>query len=67
MASVEIFKELQSDRENSHCFDCGRSGAQWASINNSIFMCFDFLKIVTAIISSDRVTSKKDENNVFLL
>lgn len=41
MASAEIFKELQSEKENFHCFDCNRSGAQWASINNSIFLCFD--------------------------
>ncbi|OMJ70293.1 hypothetical protein SteCoe_31759 [Stentor coeruleus] len=41
MASGEIFRELQSDKENFHCFDCKRSGAQWASVNNSIFLCFD--------------------------
>ena len=41
MASAEIFRELQADKENFQCFDCGRSGAQWASVNNSIFLCFD--------------------------
>ena len=41
MASAEIFKELQSEKENTYCFDCRRSGAQWASVNNSIFLCFD--------------------------
>jgi Putative GTPase activating protein for Arf len=41
MASAEIFRELQSDKENSHCFDCKRAGAQWASVNNAIFLCFD--------------------------
>lgn len=41
MASGEIFRELQSDKENFHCFDCKRSGAQWSSVNNSIFLCFD--------------------------
>ena len=41
MASAEIFRELQSEKDNSQCFDCNRSGAQWASVNNSIFLCFD--------------------------
>ena len=41
MASGEIFKELQAEKENYYCFDCGRSGAQWASVNNGIFLCFD--------------------------
>lgn len=41
MAAIDFFKELQSDRDNFLCFDCNRSGAQWASINNGIFLCFD--------------------------
>lgn len=41
MASTEIFKELLSEKENFHCFDCSRNGAQWASVNNGIFICFD--------------------------
>lgn len=41
MVSTDIFRELQSDKENSHCFDCSRSGAQWTSVNNAIFLCFD--------------------------
>ncbi|OMJ85577.1 hypothetical protein SteCoe_13052 [Stentor coeruleus] len=41
MASTEIFRELQTDKENTQCFDCSRIGAQWASVNNGIFLCFD--------------------------
>jgi hypothetical protein len=40
-ASQAFFRELQSDKDNFQCFDCNRNGAQWASINNSIFLCFD--------------------------
>ena len=41
MAAADFFRELQSDRDNFLCFDCNRSGAQWASVNNGIFICFD--------------------------
>ena len=33
------FKEILQDPENLCCFDCGKTPAQWASINNSIFLC----------------------------
>lgn len=41
MSSGDFFRELQSDKENFHCFDCNRAGAQWCSVNNGIFICFD--------------------------
>ena len=34
------FKEILQDPENLCCFDCGKTPAQWASINNSIFYAF---------------------------
>jgi len=33
------FKEILQDNENLYCFDCGKTPAQWASINNSVFLC----------------------------
>lgn len=41
MSSADFFRELQSDKENFNCFDCNRTGAQWCSVNNGIFLCFD--------------------------
>lgn len=35
------FEELLKDTENTFCFDCGKQPAQWASINNSVYLCID--------------------------
>ena len=41
MSSTDTFRELQSNKENSRCVDCGRSSAQWASVNHGIFICLE--------------------------
>lgn len=41
MSTDQIFRQLQSDRDNSRCFDCGRSVAQWASVNHGIYVCME--------------------------
>jgi hypothetical protein len=41
MSADQIFRQLQSDRDNSRCFDCGRSVAQWASVNHGIYLCLE--------------------------
>jgi hypothetical protein len=33
------FEGLLKDTENANCFDCGKSPAQWASVNNAIYLC----------------------------
>jgi ADP-ribosylation factor GTPase-activating protein 2/3 len=35
------FEELMKVPDNQICFDCGKSQSSWASVNNSIFLCFD--------------------------
>jgi hypothetical protein len=35
------FEELLKNVENLNCFDCGRSPAQWASVNNAIYLCLN--------------------------
>jgi hypothetical protein len=33
------FEILLKDEENLACFDCGKTPAQWASVNNAIYLC----------------------------
>lgn len=35
------FEELLKDNENTFCFDCGKQPAQWASINNAVYLCIE--------------------------
>lgn len=35
----KAFIELMKDKNNNFCFDCGRQPAEWASINNGIYLC----------------------------
>jgi hypothetical protein len=35
------FEELLKDEENLSCFDCRRNPAQWASVNNAIYLCLN--------------------------
>ena len=41
MSSESIFRQLLADRDNSRCFDCYRSVAQWASVSHGIFVCLE--------------------------
>jgi hypothetical protein len=41
MSATEIFRELQTNKENFRCVDCGRSGAQWASVSHGVFICLE--------------------------
>jgi len=41
MSAWEVFRQLQQDRENTRCVDCGRVGPQWASVNLGIFICLE--------------------------
>ena len=41
MSASEVFKELAKDPENRVCVDCGKSGAQWASVSHGILMCLE--------------------------
>lgn len=34
-------EELLKDEENQSCFDCRKSPAQWASVNNAIYLCLN--------------------------
>jgi GTPase-activating protein that regulates ARFs (ADP-ribosylation factors), involved in ARF-mediated vesicular transport len=40
-STTETFRELQSNKENYRCVDCSRNGAQWASVNNGVFICLE--------------------------
>jgi hypothetical protein len=35
------FEDLLKDEENLSCFDCGKSPAQWASVNNAVYLCLN--------------------------
>ncbi len=35
------FEELLKDEMNLKCFDCARSPAHWASVNNAIYLCLN--------------------------
>lgn len=35
------FEELLKEAENQLCFDCGKTPAHWASVNNAIFLCLN--------------------------
>lgn len=35
------FNILLKDKENLRCFDCSRPRAEWASVNNGIYLCID--------------------------
>ena len=37
--TLMVFKELMEDKANKLCFDCQQANPQWASVNNSIFIC----------------------------
>lgn len=37
----KIIQQLNSEEGNNICFDCDRTPAQWASVNNAIFLCLD--------------------------
>ena len=41
MSATEVFRELQSNKENFRCVDCSRNGAQWASVSHGVFICLD--------------------------
>lgn len=41
MSTSDTFRELQSNKENFRCVDCGRNGAQWASVSHGIFICLE--------------------------
>ena len=41
MSITDTFRELQSNKENFRCVDCGRNGAQWASVSNAVFICLE--------------------------
>lgn len=36
-----IFKDLQSVKENTLCFDCNSKNPKWASVHLGIFICFE--------------------------
>lgn len=47
---MKIMSRLLEDKDNMECFDCGnlisitfigKSPAQWASVNNGIFLCLN--------------------------
>ena len=57
---IEMIEEIQSDKINNVCFECGISGPQYISINNAIFICqeciqghFNFPKEISQIIIKD--------------
>ena len=35
------FEELLKEPDNQVCFDCGKSPAQWASVNNGVYLCIN--------------------------
>jgi hypothetical protein len=35
------FEELVKDEINQCCFDCGKHPAQWASVNNAVYLCLN--------------------------
>ena len=35
------FEDLLKDEENKNCFDCGKHPAQWASVNNAVYLCLN--------------------------
>ena len=35
------FSNLLKDPENQQCFDCGKTPAQWASVNNAVYLCIN--------------------------
>ena len=37
----QVFDALRNDSDNQKCFECNREGAQWASVNNGIFICLN--------------------------
>lgn len=37
--SNTTFDELLKEPENQVCFDCGKTPAQWASVNNAVYLC----------------------------
>jgi ADP-ribosylation factor GTPase-activating protein 1 len=39
--SNDEFDELMKDTANSFCFDCGKTPASWASVNNGIYLCLN--------------------------
>lgn len=39
--SNDEFDELIKDTANTYCFDCGKSPASWASVNNGIYLCLN--------------------------
>lgn len=41
MSSDSVFRQLLLDRDNSRCFDCYHSVAQWASVSHGIFLCLE--------------------------
>ncbi len=40
-ANKKIIEEFSEMKGNNVCFDCNKSPADWASINNGIFLCID--------------------------
>ena len=35
------FEELLKEPDNQMCFDCGKTPAQWASVNNGVYLCIN--------------------------
>jgi len=35
------FKFDRGDPSNNKCFECGKGGPQWISVNNGIFICLN--------------------------
>ena len=39
--AVSVFTRMRTEEANTRCFDCREASAQWASVNNSIFICIN--------------------------
>ena len=41
----ELIREIENEKMNHECFDCGKKDPQFISINNAIFLCEDCAQI----------------------
>jgi hypothetical protein len=39
--SNDEFGEIMQEKSNTCCFDCGKSPASWASVNNAVYLCMN--------------------------